>query len=494
MNPRVLLAGLFHETHTFLEGRTTPADFQIRRGGELPAAAGDGSPLAGALEVADARDWTVVPAVDYRATPGAMVEDRVFEEFWRELRERAEVELARGIQGIFLVLHGAMVCESQRDVEGELLSRLRALPGAGKIPLCGVIDLHANFSARMAELSDGLVAYRENPHADAHAAAMDAAQLLHRLMLTDRRPVTVWEHPPLVWPPTGTGTADDPMRRLEAACREMETDIEGVLAANVLAGFSFADTPDTGVSFTAVTLGDPEAAREGLKQLAGWARDNKEMGNRVDPPLESMLPELSRHREGPLLLVEPADNIGGGAPGDGTAVLEFLVRHRIDRSAVCICDPQSVAALENCSRGEKLTLPIGGKASTLGGPPITLEVEFVSRSDGRFELEDPHSHLASMCGTRFEMGRSAVARHAGVTLLLTSRKTPPFDLGQWRSQGIEPTGLFVIGVKAAVAHRRAYDPIAKASYTVDTPGPCSSNLRALPYRQIRRPVFPLDEV
>ncbi|HVC96544.1 MAG TPA: M81 family metallopeptidase [Pirellulales bacterium] len=494
MNPRVLLAGLFHETHTFLDGRTTLADFQVRRGDELLAAAGDGSPLAGVLEVADARDWTVVPAVDYRATPGATVEDRVFEEFWRELRVYAEAELAHGLQGIFLVLHGAMVCESQRDVEGELLARLRALPGASKVPLCGVIDLHANFSRRMAELSDGLVAYRENPHTDAHAAAMDAAQLLHRLLLSGQRPVTVWECAPLVWSPTGTGTADDPMRWLEAASREIETDIEGVLVSNVLAGFSFADTPDTGVSFTAITLGDPAAARDGLKQLAVWARDNKEMGNRVDPPLESILPLLAEHREGPVLLVEPADNIGGGAPGDGTGVLEFLVRNRIDRSAVCLCDPQAVAELAGRSRGETLTLPIGGKASTLGGPPLVLEVELISQSDGRFDLEDLHSHLASMCGARFDMGRSAVVRHAGVTVLLTSRKTPPFDLGQWRSQGIEPTQLFVIGVKAAVAHRRAYDPIAKASYTVDTPGPCSSNLRALPFRHIRRPVFPLDDI
>ena len=90
------------------------------------------------------------------------------------------------------------------------------------------------------------------------------------------------------------------------------------------------------------------------------------MGNRVDPPLESILPKLTEHHEGPVLLVEPADNIGGGAPGDGTGVLEFLVRNRIDRSAVCLCDPQAVAALAGRSRGEKLTLPIGGKASTLG--------------------------------------------------------------------------------------------------------------------------------
>jgi microcystin degradation protein MlrC len=81
-----------------------------------------------------------------------------------------------------------------------------------------------------------------------------------------------------------------------------------------------------------------------------------------------------------------------------------------------------------------------------------------------------------------------------VTILLTSRATPPFDLGQWRSQGIDPESLHVIGVKAAAGHRQAYDPIAAASYTVDTPGPCAENLRQLPYHHVRRPIFPLDDI
>jgi microcystin degradation protein MlrC len=97
-----------------------------------------------------------------------------------------------------------------------------------------------------------------------------------------------------------------------------------------------------------------------------------------------------------------------------------------------------------------------------------------------------------MSGRRIEMGPCAVVRRGGITILLTSRKTPPFDLGQWRSQGIAPEQLGVIGVKAAVAHRQAYDPIAAASYTVETPGPCTSNLALLPYRRLRRPIYPLD--
>jgi microcystin degradation protein MlrC len=205
-----------------------------------------------------------------------------------------------------------------------------------------------------------------------------------------------------------------------------------------------------------------------------------------------VLSKLAQQKQGPVLLVEPSDNIGAGAPGDGTAVLRALVEHKIGPAAVALWDSHSVARLADVSPGSKVTLDVGGKGHVLCGPPLTLEVELVSRSNGRFKLEDPQSHLASMSGTRFDMGPSAVVRHGGVSILLTSRRTPPFDLGQWRSQGIAPEKMFVIGVKAAVAHRRAYDPIAAASYWIATPGPCSSDLRTLPYRHVRRPIFPLD--
>lgn len=141
-----------------------------------------------------------------------------------------------------------------------------------------------------------------------------------------------------------------------------------------------------------------------------------------------------------------------------------------------------------------MTLEIGGKGSRFDLGPLQLDVELLSKSDGRFDLEDKQSHLASMFGSWIDMGPCAVVRHGGVRILLTSKKTPPFDLGQLRSQGIAPEECFVIGVKAAVAHRRAYDPITKVTYTVDTPGPRSSNLKRFPYRRIQRPIFPLDDL
>jgi len=497
MSNRVLLGGIFHETHTFLEGHTPLEAFRIRRAEELFDARHDGSPLDGVLETAEDCGWNVVPTIDVRATPSATVADDVLETWWREFEQRAVPELQRSIDGIFLVLHGAMVCETVPDVEGEILRRIRQLSAAAHIPLCAVYDLHGNISPQTAELSQGMVAYRECPHTDSREAAVRAARLLDEIMASGRQPVCCYEQPPVMWPPTGTGTADDPMRTLEAMAREMEQSQDDIAVVNAFAGFSFADTRHTGVSFSAVTFGDPAEAQEHLRRLSRWAVEHREVGNMLDPPLDEVLPDIRQQvarGEGPVLIVEPADNVGGGAPGDATTVLRALIDEGIEHSAVVINDPDTVAQLQEVASGETVPVSIGGKGSRLTDGPLRLDVELVSRSDGRFKLEDRHSHLASMNGIHIDMGPSALVRHKGVQILLTSRKTPPFDLGQLRSQGIEPEPCSVIGVKAAVAHRRAYDPIARHSYTVSTPGPCSSNLRLFPWKHIRRPVFPLDDV
>ncbi|MDB6138536.1 MAG: family peptidase [Verrucomicrobiaceae bacterium] len=482
--PRILVAGLFHETHTFLEGTTCRADFQVLRGAEMLACEGDSSPLGGVLECARDFDWEILAAVDYRAQPSALVEDAVIESFWAELEHAVRQALSTGLDGIYLVLHGAMVSQSYLDVEGEVLERLRALSGAAEVPIFGVFDLHANFTQKMARLANCLVAYRENPHTDGREMAQYAAHLLQLSLLSGQVPRMIWRRPGIVWPPTGTATAAAPMKTLETQARLLEEQ-PGICAANVVAGFSFADTPDTGVSFVLAGTGSDRELEEGLDCLCALAESVHAQGLVVDPPVDEVLATLLPLPPGLTVLVEPSDNIGGGAPGDGTGLLRALLRHGFTHAAVAINDPEAVRTLQARSPGDRISLSIGGKGSRLDAGPLELEVELVSKRSGRFELEDKQSHLASMCGDVFDMGDCALVRHAGVTLLLSSVKTPPFDLGQWRSQGIEPTELSVIGVKAAVAHRRAYDGIAARMLWVDTPGPCSSNLAQFPYQHLK---------
>jgi microcystin degradation protein MlrC len=495
MRRRVLIAGLFHETHTFLTERTPWSAFSVRRGDEFFTARGDGSPLAGVLDIADEHGWEVIPTIDARATPSGTVENSVFERFWSELQPAAESALRQGINAIYLVLHGAMATETILDPEGELVRRLRLLPRGNEVPIGGVLDLHGNISHEFADVTQAFVAYRKNPHTDACEAARDGARLLDRVMNSDRWPVTLHAAPGIVWPPTGVSTQDEPMRVLEERAREIERQHPDIAAISVFASYSFADTPDTGVSFLAVTFGDPAEARRVLQSLCDEAIRRRDQGNVVPPSLESVLPTIKAEvarGDTPVIVVEPSDNIGGGAPGDLTHVFRALVAHGISNSAVVINDPDAVAEVSSHPTGWRGSLTFGGRSDPRFDSPVTCDVELLSTSDGRFTLEDRHSHLASMCGVQIDMGSCAVVRHAGIQVLLTSRKTPPFDLGQLRSQGIVPESLSVIGVKAAVAHRQAYDPITRHSHTVNTLGPCTSDLRSLPFQQIRRPIFPLD--
>ena len=492
--PRVLCAGLFHETHTFVDEPTLLAGFEFRLGAEMLACRGDASPLGGVLEFAREKDWQLEPLLDARAVPSGMVEDAVFDQYWHEFRERALRWKEADLDGVLLVLHGAMVTASWRDVEGELLRRIREDIGWARVPVVVVLDLHANVSPLMARHANALVGYRENPHSDARETARHTAALLDRLMRSGETVATSWRGTQIVWPPAGTGTAFSPMSDLETMAREAERSVPGVIEVSIYGGFSFADTPDTGVSFSVVHTADCAQAEAVLDWLAERAWELREKGNVRGTPVDRVLEKIAGQSGGLFVLAEESDNVGGGAPGDGTGLLRAFIAHRVRNAAVCLADAGAVAKLGGVAVGMSVALPLGGRGSRYDAGPLTLEVIVRKHSDGKFSLEDKQSHMASGWGDTFDMGPSVLVEHGGILILLTSHRTPPMDLGQWKCVGVDPATLHVIGVKAAVAHRRAYDPIAKANYLVDTPGPCSGDLRRLGYKFIRRPVFPLDSL
>jgi microcystin degradation protein MlrC len=492
MHTTILIAGLSLEAHSFVPYRTTLDMFDILRGEALWTTVGDRSTVAGAMETARACGWNAMPLLSMVGGAGGMATDDAVEAFWREFEQGARAALAAGpVHGIWLNLHGAMCSDGLDDVEGELLRRIRAIDGLGEIPIGGVLDLHGNITTAMCGPNTCMVAYRHNPHTDGKEAAIDSARILDRIARSGERCVTVFEHPPLILHPTATGTADEPMRTFEAMARDIEQRHPDILAVNVFGGFAYSDLPETGVSFTAVTVGDPAVAQAELRALSDFAMQNKHYADPVGISVEQAIAKLAGHANGPVVFVEPADNIGGGAPGDLTIVLDALIRHTVQNAGVVIADAEAVAQTHALRPGESAQLTIGGKSGALGGRTLALTCAFVSRSDGKFRLEDPHSH-AAVNGLDEDMGPCAVVRHGGVTILLTSKPTAPFDLAQWRSQGIAPESLYVIGVKAAVAHRQAYSPIQKASYTLNTVGPCAPDLRQLPYKRVARPVYPLD--
>ncbi|MGE9290227.1 MAG: M81 family metallopeptidase, partial [Puniceicoccales bacterium] len=476
MSAAIFCAGIFHETHSFLDEVTEVADFRrCGFGGSEPIAV-PGSPMAGAVGVIGGAGFTIQDGPYWMAMPSGTVADSVLKTWQESFREAWKLRKGK-TEGIFLVLHGAMCTEKEEDAEARVVEWIRTLPGAGALPIFAVLDLHGNISPGFCAAISGCVAYRENPHADAVEAAKRSAQGLVRTVRKGVVVRTFWQGTSFIWPPSGTGTADSPMVVLERMARRIE-EYEGVVAVSVFAGYSYSDTVCCGPSFAlSVEEGVDQAhVEEWLLSLSGAAVEWRDAGYPQADTMEDVMRAMAVAGGRPVLVAEPSDNIGAGAPGDTTGLLREFLEQDLEGAGVILNDPVAVQILAGIEPGQRISLGVGGRGSRLDAGPVEREWELIRLFRGAFNLEDPRSHLASMLGTAVDMGACALIRCRGITVLLTSLKTPPFDLGQWRVAGVDPENFQVIGVKAAVGYRQAYDPIAAAHFTVDTPGPCSLDL------------------
>jgi len=87
----------------------------------------------------------------------------VFETIQHELLER--LRRVGPVDGVLLVLHGAMVDEGYEDATGEVLRVLRAEIGPDS-PLVASLELHANVTPPMVNQATSLVGYHHAPHID----------------------------------------------------------------------------------------------------------------------------------------------------------------------------------------------------------------------------------------------------------------------------------------------------------------------------------------
>lgn len=493
MPPRIAVGGMFHETNTFVSTTTGFEAFggEWTEGGDLlDRHTGTGTELGGVIEGCRARGWGVEPLAFALATPSGMVTVDAYRAISDRLVDLLEQALGRvaPVDAVVLVLHGAMVVEGSDDPEGDLLARLRGLtPG---LPIVCTMDFHANVSDAMVAAADCLISYDTYPHVDARERGLEAAGVVERLLQGQRAAARV-VRPPLVPVPQVQLTTRPLLQALIEKAHDLEEDPD-VLNVSVCGGFAYADVPFAGMSFTVTTASDPGKSEDAARELAGQAWLGREALRGCALPVADAVAQACRLAkgpgEGPVILVDSADNIGGGTPGDGTAILAELLSQRAGEALVVIRDPEAVASCWSAGCGAELELVVGGKTDSLHGSPVPMKARVESLARGRFVHRGPY-----MRGRRADMGRTAVVSSGGVRVVLTENRQPPWDAEMLYCLGIEPRTLGILAVKAAVAWRAAFGDICRAALEVDGPGATTVNLARLPYRKVRRPIFPLDE-
>ncbi len=489
---RLVVAMMRHETNTFSPVPTPLARFGAAGPDFGNSAAenlrGTNNPFAAYLDIAEQRGASVATPVAGNAPPSGPVQRDAFEKMANAVLEAVD----KGCDAVLLDLHGAMVTEDSDDGEGELLQRIRRLkPG---IPIAVALDLHANLTPAMIDNCTVLTGYKTYPHVDMYQAGKLAGDILMRALDGEVEPRIVWGRKPMLPHTLKMGHEDEPMRSLIAQARTAEAN--GALAMSVFGGFPLADIPRPGLSVVGVAdaknAASPAATDQAVKAILeeGWVRRAEFVYH--SEKLTESIARAKKMGDGPVLLIDHADNCASGGTQDTVAVLrEALKQGLTDMAVFAICDPQAVEEMARAGVGSRLTLKLGGKTDmpsiNARGEPLQITGIVRALTDGNYVVTGPMA-----TGTQAHMGRAGILHVDGVDIAVIERHHEPFDLGCLRSLGVEPTRKRYVLLKSRIHYRAGFKPIARAIVECDGEGVTTSDYGRFDFRKIERPAYPLD--
>ena len=486
MTRRVAVAGFLHETNTFAPSRATLTHF-AEGGGHMPISRGqeilDRCPginigVAGAVDYAREAGWELVPLLWTVAIPSAHVEKAAFEAILGELCER--LAAAGPLDGLYIDLHGAMVCEHLDDGEGEILARLRKVAGPD-LPIAASLDLHGNVTARMVEESDVLVAYRTYPHVDMAETGRRTAVQLDRLMQSGKRLAKAFRQLPFLIPIPWQCTGLEPARSLYARVAGLEGGT--VASTSFLTGFPAADFADCAPSV--LTYAEDQAAADAAADalVSDILAAEPAFQGRAYEPEEAIAEALriAASASRPVVIADTQDNPGAGGDSNTAGMLAALVRAGVSRASLgLMVDPEAAEAAHAAGEGAEVTLTLGGRSGVAGDEPFTGTFKVERLSDGSFMAAGPffgHTHM--------DLGLSACVSIGGVRVVLASRKVQMADLAMYRFVGIEPTQEAILVNKSSVHFRADFEPVAETILVARSPGPMALYASDLPFRNLK---------
>jgi microcystin degradation protein MlrC len=491
---RVVIAQMKHETNTFSPVPTPLARFA--QGQAMPflgreayeANKGTGSAMAAFIDLAEKAKAEILTPIAANAWPSGPVEDAAY----AYMTDRICEAIAKGCDAILLDLHGAMVTESREDGEGELLRRVRAL--APRTPVGVALDMHTNLYPAMVENATTIAGYQTYPHVDVYETGLRAGRPIMAMLEGRARPTMAWANRPMLPHVMRQGSDDEPNKGLQERCRQMEA--AGAHAATVFVGFPHADIREAGLSAVVVTENDMAKAQSWRDELldAAWAARERFV-YRIEP-LEASLARAAgaAGSGGPVILLDHYDNAASGGTMDTMTVLGGILRAGLDNvAAFAVWDPPAVQKMIAAGIGARVTLALGGKMDMPSirrkGEPLEVTGTVKLISAGQFRNRGPMYK-----GVLMDMGPTVVLDTGKVEIVVVSRQVEPNDIECLASVGIDATQKRYLMLKSRVHWRAGFRSIAKGEVECAGVGVCTSDYGMLDFKNVRRPIFPLDRI
>ncbi len=459
---RIAIGGIAHETNTFNTMPTGLEAFEIQKEQDLLR--------DDAVKALTQAGVDVVPAICAAAPPSGLIPKDVYFHLKEELLRR--VEAAGKLDGVCLFLHGAMEVEDIGNGETNLVNSIRQIVDDNAL-ISASLDLHGNIAPELSKSADILTAYRTAPHIDVSETKVKAASLLVECIRNKLKPVSVTVKLPMLLPGEMAVTGIEPAFSLYRKLHGID-QLSYMLDSSLLVGMAWADTPNAGVSIIVVAKDKDysDRAYEKACNLARkcWARRAEFHLDAPSGSIDETIKIAKSHPKRPIFISDSGDNITGGAAGDIPLFFERLVASHVKEAVVAgILDPSAASLCKHKGVGRRLRVEIGGKLDMVNGYPLKVESRIINASsDG------------------------AVIRTNGIDVILTAHWQAFTTLDSFMSYDFNPLERRIVVVKQGYLFPELRKAAALHLMAL-SPGFTNLQLDQLDYRNVIRPIYPLDK-
>lgn len=484
---KVAIGGIMQETNTFSPLLTKIRDFKdsfIFYGKEIiENLANKNIEYAGIIEASKDLGFEIVPTIACNAWPSGKLEKETYIQLKNELVEKiSDVE---DFDAIILVLHGSMVAEGFDDTEGNLLKTLKEVV-KGK-PIIATLDLHANVTKDMIFNSDLLVGYLTYPHIDLFETGYRAAKMALKIVKEKVRTKTIMAKLPLILPPQTTSTNNEPMAKVVSKAKKYLQSYE-FLSYFLFLTQPWLDIYDLGCGILITIDKNFEKARDSCLDIAEMLWNYRHEFDAKLTSIDEAIDE-AKSTDGLVVFSDAADSPSSGAPGDNVNILQALIEKEFNELCMLtVVDPEAVNLAAKAGVGNEVRLSLGGKIDNVFSKPVKIKAVVKGIYDGKFELESK-----TYSGIQVNMGKTVVLKiNDNIHAVVTEKRVVGYDPKVYRHVRLEPKDARIVIAKSPLNYRPNYKNIAKKMIDVDNKGLASSNFSILPYKNIRRPIYPLD--
>ena len=476
---KIFASGISTETNTFCPILTSLEDFLVQRGtdiseGRIAFPSLDLSRVWGKLALEQNIEFTF--GLMAWAEPSGITTESAYVTLRDEML--SHLESAMPVDIVLLNLHGAMVSQGCDDCEEDMIQRVRQIVGTNVV--IGVeLDLHCHLSRSKISAADLVVTYKEYPHIDVLERARELFELAVKTSLGDIHPkMELFDCRMVGMYPT----SQEPLRGFvdDMTTAEQRT---GVLSLSFGHGFPFADNPNVGAKVIAITDGDQSLALSVAREFGVRIyKLRNEIGfDTVSLPMDEAFAKALASKASPVVVADQSDNTGGGAPGDSTFALRWLLDHKVEDVGIAILyDPEVVRIARKAGSGARLAVRLGGKLGPASGDPVDMVVTVLSTVENYVHSITQQSGELLL----FPVGDVVALRCCGIDIVVGSKRCQCYSPAIFADLGIDP-GLKRILIPKSTQHfYGGFVGIAASIIYMAAPGAVSPDPKQIPYSRL----------